>query len=104
VLGNNGDVTQNGGVNVGYVYTGFVLGNGADQIMLKKPGGLLIDRVDYDDGVLWPDAAGQSVSLTGLVQDSIQNDDGTLWCPGSTIFNPASPDMGSPGQANPICP
>lgn len=104
VLGNNGDPTLNGDVAVDCVYSGFVLGNGADQIMLVKPNGTLIDRVDYDDGVLWPDTAGQSVSLTGSVRDAVQNDDGSLWCPGSAAWSGTNPDLGSPGLANPICP
>lgn len=104
VLGNNDDPAQNGDVVVDCVYPGFVLGNGADQIMLVKPNGTLIDRVDYDDGVLWPDLAGRSVSLTGSVLDAVQNDDGSLWCPGGAPWSGTNPDMGSPGLPNAICP
>ena len=104
VLGASADVTQNGGVPVDFAYPSFSLGNGADQIMLVKPDGTLIDRVDYDDGVVWPDAAGRSVSLTGSLLDALQNDDGMQWCPGSAPWNGSNPDQGSPGLPNPICP
>lgn len=104
VLGSNGDPAQNGGVVVDFVYPSFSLGNGADQIMLVKPDGTLIDRVDYDDGVAWPDDAGRSISLSGGVLDALQNDDGAQWCPGSAPWNGTNPDLGSPGLPNPVCP
>lgn len=104
VIGNNGDPALNGGVTVNYVYSGFVLGNGADQIELRRPSGLVVDRVDYDDGVAWPDDAGRSVSLTGAIRDATMNDDGSLWCSSTTHWNASSTDTGTPGAANDICP
>ena len=104
VLGNSADPLLNGGVPVQLAYTGFVLGNGADQIVLTKPNGIVVDRVDYDDGIVWPDLAGRSVSLTGVLHDAFANDDGASWCPSVTNWNAASPDTGTPGTANDICP
>jgi len=104
VLGNNGDPTQNGGVTVNHVYAGWVLGNGADQIELQKPTGLIIDRLEYDDGILWPDAPGRSISLRGDVFDVFQADDPANWCEGATPWSAGNPDLGTPGQPNPVCP
>jgi hypothetical protein len=104
VLGNSADTTLNGGVPVQLAYSGFVLGNGADQIVLTKPNGVVVDRVDYDDGVAWPDLAGRSVSLTGVLHDAFSNDDGASWCPSVTNWNGANPDTGTPGAPNDLCP
>lgn len=104
VLGNSADPTQNGGVPVQFAYSGFVLGNGADQIVLQKPNGLVVDRVAYDDGVAWPDLAGHSISLNRSLRDAFSNDDGAQWCPSSTLWNAASTDTGTPGFENDVCP
>lgn len=104
VLGNSGDMLLNGGVPVQYAYTGFTLGNGADQIVLRKPNGVVVDRVDYDDGVAWPDLAGRSVSLTRPTRDALSNDDGTQWCPSTTNWNAGNADTGTPGVENDLCP
>ena len=81
-----------------------MLGNGADQIVLSKPGGVVVDRVAYDDGVIWPDAAGRSISLKLSARDPFSNDDGANWCDSSSHWNAASSDTGTPGQDNDACP
>lgn len=104
VLGNSADPLLNGGVPVQFGYTGFTLGNGADQIVLQKPNGVIVDRVSYDDGVMWPDLAGRSISLTRSLRDAFSNDDGVNWCPSTTNWNAGSPDTGTPGADNDLCP
>lgn len=104
VVGNSADTTLNGGVNVAAAYSGFVLGNGADQIELRKPNGIVVDRVDYDDGVAWPDLAGRSIQLTGVVRDAFSNDDGTMWCHSQNPWTGGSTDTGTPGMQNELCP
>lgn len=104
VLGNNADPAQNGGVTLNYAYTGFILGNGADQIVLTRPNGLVVDRVAYDDGVIWPDSAGRSISLKLSARDVYANDDGANWCHSVSHWNAANPDTGTPGQDNDACP
>lgn len=104
VLGNNPDVATNGGVLVHYKYSGFTLGNGADEIFLSAPGGVLVDAVRYDDGVFWPDTAGRSLSLTPGASDAYANDNAYNWCHATTAIVPGGQDKGTPGQANDRCP
>lgn len=104
VLGRNADPATNGGVAVDYVYTTTSLGNGADEIVLRKRNGQVADRVAYDDGVLWPDLAGQSISLTPSATDPAANDDPANWCHAVTAINGAGSDLGTPGAPNDVCP
>jgi hypothetical protein len=104
VLGNDADLLTNGGVIVDYEYANFTLGNAADSILLTSRNLMLVDEVDYDDGILWPDVPGKSLSLHPLSTDASLNDDPTQWCPGSSFMASGSPDMGTPGQANDLCP
>ncbi len=104
VVGNNVDVTTNGGVQVRYRYTSYTLGNGADAIVLTHPSGQVLDRVDYDDGVLWPDMPGMSISLRPGMEDAVANDDPLNWCHASSPIGGGNPDTGTPRQANDPCP
>jgi Lamin Tail Domain len=103
VLGRNADPVANGGVQVDYAYTSFSMSNGADQVVLRRRNGLIADRVAYDDGVLWPDQAGQSISLDPSVLDAQANDDGANWCSSTSVI-PGSTDTGTPGAPNDPCP
>ena len=103
VLGNNADVTTNGGVHIDYQYSGFVLANGSDQIMLTRPNGTLSDRVAYDATSPWPTTAGRSISLKATARDCILNDDGANWCHSSVALNGSNTDTGTPGQDNDPC-
>jgi hypothetical protein len=104
VLGNNSDPTFNGGVQVDYVWTSFSLANGADQIILSRPDGTLVDRVAYDDGVLWPDLPGRSIALKVSARDANANDDPANWCHSSTPISGTNNDTGTPHQDNDACP
>lgn len=104
VLGNSADLTLNGGVQVDYVWSSFSLANGADQIVLSRPDGTLVDRVAYDDGVLWPDLAGRSISLRMTARDAMLNDDPANWCHSSSAISGTNPDLGTPGRDNDACP
>lgn len=103
VLGNNADIATNGGVQVDYTYSGFGLGNAADQIVLSRPNGNVLDRVDYDDGVVWPDSGGRSISLKLSARDQFQNDVGPNWCNSSTPLNGSGSDTGTPRADNDPC-
>ncbi|CAN5819834.1 hypothetical protein BH11GEM1_BH11GEM1_02670 [soil metagenome] len=48
VLGRNGDSTANGGVHVDLVYTGIVLGNSGDWVVLRDASGVTADSVQWD--------------------------------------------------------
>ncbi|MBC7672988.1 MAG: lamin tail domain-containing protein [Polaromonas sp.] len=48
MLGRNGDSTVNGGVHVDLVYTGIVLGNSGDWVVLRDATGVTADSVEWD--------------------------------------------------------
>ena len=48
ILGRNGDSTANGGVHVDLVYTGIVLGNSGDWVVLRDASGVTADSVEWD--------------------------------------------------------
>ena len=105
VIGANGVVTANGGVTVGgtWSWSLFKLDNTEDEIVLMAPGAIEVDRIEYDNGLLWPDVPGFSLTLRAGVLSAASNDDGNLWCSASTVFG-AGQDHGTPGQANDVCP
>lgn len=104
VLGRKADPALNGGVTVNYVYSGFSLANGDDEIRLVSRGGVLVDEVLYDNGVFWPDEAGKSISLDPRRRTAGLNDDPAYWCHGQAPIAAGNPDLGSPGSKNPRCP
>lgn len=104
VLGNDADPLTNGGVNVDYKYSNFTLGNGADSILLTSRSALLVDEVDYDDGIFWPDAAGKSLSLNPSAHNVIANDDPANWCEAQSTMAAGNTDMGTPETPNDVCP
>ena len=95
VLGNNADFSTNGGVNIDYQYSGFILANGADEVVLTMVGNVEIDRVEYDDGSTFPDPNGASMALIDPVLD---NNIGSNWEASSTPFGDG--DLGTPGATN----
>ncbi len=100
VLGRNADVSTNGGVSVDYQYADFFLANGDDEVILTDASGVIIDRVDYDGGPMFPDPNGASMELVnGLTGDlSLANDLGSNWQTSSSVFGAG--DSGTPGAAN----
>jgi len=106
VLGANGDPLTNGGIAVGYDWdwTLFKLDNADDEIVLVAPGNVEIDRIEYDNGFLWPDSTGFSLSLRAGVLSASGNDSGNAWCSASSVISATNPDHGTPGVANDSCP
>ena len=104
VLGKSNDPLLNGDVPVDVVYTGFTLSNGADEILLALPNGVLVDGVAYDDGVTFPDLPGRSISLRPDMLDPIANDLGANWCHSSSPISGNNPDTGTPRKPNDVCP
>ena len=76
VLGRNANPAENGGVHVAYQYTGFVLGNAEDEVVLLDATGVEIDRVAYDDGLTFPDPTGASMML---IRPDADNNAGGNW-------------------------
>lgn len=102
VLGIDEDPLTNGGVQVDFRYSGFTLKNSSDEIYLHDSAGVLLDAVEYDDGVLWPDTGGMSISLDPAVTDPLVADHSRYWCHSSSTFGGG--DTGTPGAANDVCP
>ena len=48
ILGRNADLATNGGVHVDLVYSGIVLGNSGDWLVLRDPAGVTADSVEWD--------------------------------------------------------
>lgn len=102
VFGADARADANGGVNVDYAYDDLVLGNGSDSLVLSIIDGdsvVEIDAVEWDAGVTFPDTSGASMSLE---PGSPDHADGASWCSAPVAWAPLS-DLGSPGQANPLC-
>ncbi|MBN2541846.1 choice-of-anchor J domain-containing protein [bacterium] len=97
ILGVNGDPGTNGGVTVDYVYDGsdFTLGNADDEIYLENTLGTVIDFVEYDDGITFPDPEGASMEL---IHPDLDNNIGYNWIAGSETYGDG--DLGTPGEPN----
>lgn len=100
VFGLNADEATNGGVTVDYVYSGFTLGNGSDEIVLVL-GANELDRVEYDNGATFPDPTGFSMNLDPSAFDFMANNNGANWCFGTAPYGAG--DLGTPGAANTAC-
>jgi len=103
VIGRSADPAETGGVHVDFVYSGFSMSNGADEIVLSRPDGSVVDQVAYDDGVLWDDLPGRSLSLDPAAYDAAANDSPDNWCPSRRRLAPGSSDSGTPGELNDAC-
>ncbi|ARE41168.1 Alkaline phosphatase [Rhodovulum sp. P5] len=94
VFGINGDTATNGGVDVDYVYSGFFLANGDDEIVITDAAGTEIDRVEYDGGPEFPDPTGASMFL---IDPEIDNAIGANWAVSTVPYGDG--DLGTPGFA-----
>ncbi|MCK9994734.1 MAG: lamin tail domain-containing protein, partial [Candidatus Krumholzibacteria bacterium] len=95
VLGRNATAMAGEGVTLFYQYSGFTLGNSADELYLANAGMEIVDSIVWDGGVVWPDPTGYSMQWTGVGD----NNDGATWVDmGAPAFG--SGDRGTPGSAN----
>jgi cysteine-rich repeat protein len=101
VLGIESDPDLNGNVQIDYEYTGILLGNGIDSIIISYKGALS-DAVAYDGGTAFPDPKGASMNLDPTHFDHVLNDQGASWCLSTTPL--PSGDLGTPGSPNTPCP
>ncbi len=79
-----------------YVYSGFLLANGLDEIILSC-GGNEISNVIYGSAVGFPAPVGASIQLIRDQYGEVSNDMGVNWCVSTNDFNG---DKGTPGLAN----
>ncbi len=104
VLGRSGDPLENGGLLPDHVYSGFILANRADEVLLTC-GDTLIDGVAYDDREGWPAAPGRTMSLDPANLDATANDAPAAWCAAAEADRYGDErNAGTPGTANPTCP
>ena len=98
VLGRNGAEAENGGIAVGYEYHGFTLTNDGDVIELLDTNGRVVDRVEYDEDLVF---AGASTSLDPNFLDAGDNDEQGNWCRATATM--PNGDHGTPGERNNPC-
>jgi len=90
IFAKNGDQSQNGGVNVDYVYNGYSLSNSDDEIVLLDNSGAIVDEVHYSNG--WPFSSGAAMEMHNPLEDNslIEN-----WYASTISYG--NGDTGSPG-------
>ena len=98
VLARNEDQAANGGIPVAYQYSDIALTNDEDSIDLADGNGQIVDRVEYDAGLVFP---GASTSLAPDRLDASANDDPGSWCRAKSTM--PNGDFGTPGAANDPC-
>jgi hypothetical protein len=89
------------GVTPDVEYTGFVLANGADEVLICVDG-FLLDAVSYSDGP-FPDPNGASFGLDPAVGFGGDNNLGSNWCDQTSAIGGGTPDLGTPGTPNDPC-
>jgi hypothetical protein len=92
LLARNSDLAANGGVTPAYIYTGFSLANGDDEILLLAPDGREVDRVLWGGDSVLDVTPGVSLERTTL-------GDPASWAPAQAPWPGSSGDWGTPGLA-----
>ena len=95
VLGADAAAMALEGVTLLYDYSGVLLANGDDEVILENAAAVEIDRVAYDGGPLWPDPNGASMMWD---EASADNNVGANWAVSTAPFG--SGDLGTPGAPN----
>lgn len=98
VLARSDDPTKNYGLQPDYVYSGFLLDNGSDYIILKC-GLKKIDELFYQSAFITEQ---HSTQLDPDLFDFVSNDLATSWCASQFTYGTAG-RFGSPGEPNPDC-
>ena len=104
VLCRNADSATNGGVTCDYQYSGFILANSGDEVVLIDDGTTPeeIDRVNYDGGPNFPAPDGASMAYGGppdaSTDPSADNNNGARWGVSTSSFGVG--DKGTPGAKN----
>ncbi len=98
LLGRSADTVKNYGITPDYVYSGFLLDNGSDYIIIKC-GTKKIDELFYQSAFL---VETRSTQLDPPLMNYLDNDLATSWCPSQFPFGTAG-RFGTPGTANIAC-
>jgi hypothetical protein len=96
VLGRSTQKSANGGVNVAYAYSGFLLSNSADEVILLDKSGKTVESFSYGtaSGFVIPDGASLSVKSPGADKNLPAS-----WCEETKAWPGSAGDKGSPGAA-----
>ncbi len=78
---------------------GLALANSPDEVVLTRPDGVEIDRLEYDD--TWF-TNGVAMGVDPLELDALGNDDPTVWCDQQTVIALGG-EPGTPGEPNDPC-
>ena len=100
VLGDDSNISTNGGYNCDYEFSSITLGNTADKIILTN-GGTEINRIEYDGGPTWPDPTGATMSLNPSNLNGTDNNTGSNWY-AAKFTSYGDGDKGTPGSTNDI--
>jgi hypothetical protein len=96
VLGQNKDITVNGGVTLDYIYgSSFFMSNDEDEIILKDDKGEVVDAVGFNEKQGWTIPTGATLSLKDVTLD---NNDPKNFCVEKTAWSGSDGDKGTPGQ------
>ena len=78
VFGNQSIESQNGGVEIDYMYPSvdFSLDNGMDSVVLMNVYGFPIDSVHYNENMSWPEGFGASIEL---YHQNLDNENPANW-------------------------
>ena len=90
VFGRNADSTLNGGLMADYEYSGFLLSNNEDEIILLDGTGAIVDEVHYTNS--WDFGNGSSMEIHDF---SIDNNLSENWYEATLSYG--SGDLGTPG-------
>ena len=102
VFANNGDETENHGVVVDYVWSGFALGNSGDSISVDcdlGAGLTPIDAISYESS---DESNAVALQLDPNHYDATANDTIAVFCDSATPYGDDG-NLGTPGAVNPIC-
>ena len=94
VLGKNANYSENGGVDIDYEYSNFILSNTEDEVILSN-NSTIIDIVEYDSS--FPSEDGKSIEL---INPSMDNNFDDSWNISEDQYGQG--DYGTPGMRNSI--
>lgn len=100
VFGASDHLESNGGAPVDVEWHGIALANGTDEVALKGPDDVTLDRIRWSPSM--PGQAGASMSLAANYYDADANDLAEAWCEPTETYGLG--DHGTPGRPNGRCP
>jgi len=96
-------------VDVDYEYSDLSMSNEADELSIwvydthaTGVDTIMLDRVGWDGGIVFPDPSGASLMLDPNFISATSNDSGEYWCAADIPWNTGT-DKGTPGEANGLC-